>query len=201
MKIWYIHGAHSTHNSFNFIKTYLTDYDEELIDYETEVPLSTTIKNLATRLEQESDRVLIVAHSLGGIIAVALAQQLPYKVAAVVTLSTPFGGSGSATKALFMKPFDPFLMNASSMNPLLYTIRSTEVDPPIWSFITTKGGNSLINEDSDGVVTVASQMALRQGTTIEVPLNHFEVLISQRTADKIKSIARYVENTFEGVMT
>lgn len=192
-KIWYIHGANASPRSFSYIKQWLTKHDAVDIRYITDDPLICTLQDLEKRIKCESEMVHIVSHSLGGIIGVALAQRVPEKVFSVTTLATPFAGSSDATKALFIKPFDPFLMNASSLNPSIYQIKQTEIDVPLFKVITTGGGNTLMSEDNDGVVTVSSQRAYKNGEEKMVPLNHFEVLLSDDVARTISAFIAQVE--------
>lgn len=188
-KVWYIHGANATPTSFTFIKMQLkaagVKHDIVNVQYITEEPLAHTLQDLEKWLTDEPEPVHIISHSLGGILAVALSQRCPDKVLSVTTMSTPFAGSDGATKALFIKPLDPFLLNASSLNRTINKTKLGETNVPLLKIITTSGCSSLMSEPNDGVVTVASQCAYPHGTTVSVELNHFEVLLSHDVVDHV----------------
>lgn len=188
-KVWYIHGANATPTSFTFIKMQLkaagVKHDIVNVQYITEEPLAHTLQDLEKWLTGEPEPVHIISHSLGGILAVALSQRCPDKVLSVTTMSTPFAGSDGATKALFIKPLDPFLLNASSLNRTINKTKLGETNVPLLKIITTSGCSSLMSEPNDGVVTVASQCAYPHGTTVSVELNHFEVLLSHDVVDHV----------------
>ena len=95
MNLVYIHGNHATADSFNFIRSKLRGHNDILLEYDSSHGFYT---NHATMLEQLRglDDVFFVAHSLGGIHALHLADELGSRVMGGVTMSTPYGGSEAA---------------------------------------------------------------------------------------------------------
>lgn len=182
--IWYIHGANASPVSFNYIKSQLYDHKAVDLIYSARDPIEDTI---AIASDQLKNPVHIIAHSLGGVIAVALSQIKPHLVRSVVTLGTPYGGSEIATRASVLMPFDPFIKNISTFNPTLLYVRSKGAVVPTLTIITNNGINSFESAPNDGVVTVSSQMALENPTIqVQMSLNHFESLINPNTVDLIK---------------
>lgn len=181
--IWYIHGANASPTSFNYIKSQLPDHDAVDITYSAYDSIGSTIAQLVKKLKQP---VHIIAHSLGGVIGVALSQMKPQLVQSVTTMGTPFGGSEIATRAAVLMPFDPFINNITTFNPVLLAVRQRGAVVPTMTIVTTKGGNTFESAPNDGVVTVASQLALEKPTVvIQVPLNHFESLLAPSTIQAI----------------
>lgn len=182
-RILYIHGANATPQSFNYIKTQLPRHDVVDVTYSAHDPLEDLIDHAAVSFAEPTH---IVAHSLGGIIAVALSQRFTSKVLSVSTLATPFGGSEAATRASILLPFDTFLKNIHVMNPTLREIIHTGPAVPTMNVITTAGSNAFETRPNDGVVTIDSQVAFTGNIQYKVNLNHFEVLLSPATVKLIE---------------
>lgn len=184
--IWYIHGANASPTSFNYIKSQLPEHQSVDISYSATEPIGETIAKIAKQLDRP---VHIIAHSLGGVIAVVLSQLKPHFVKSIVTMGTPFGGSEIATRAAVLVPFDPFISNITTFNPILLACRMRGAVVPTMTIVTTKGGNAFETAPNDGVVTVSSQLALANATVVvQVPLNHFESLLCPST---IKTITTF----------
>jgi triacylglycerol esterase/lipase EstA (alpha/beta hydrolase family) len=182
-RILYIHGANATAKSFNHIKSRLPHHIASDFEYSAHVPLEDVINQAADHLDEPTH---IVAHSLGGIIAVALSQRYKDKVHTVTTMSTPFGGSEAATRASVFLPFDTFLQNVNIRNPTLNEIIHTGRTVSTMNIVTTAGHNSFELQPNDGVVTIDSQKAFACSMRCFLDVNHFEVLLSQRTVDLIE---------------
>lgn len=179
--IIYIHGAHATPTSFNYIKHRLPHHTHTDVVYDANEPLDESIDRALLYVDRPSH---IVAHSLGGVIGVALSHAYPELVKSVTTMSTPFGGSEVASQVAMFLPFNTFLKNIHVFSPTLQSITRTRQTVPLMSFVTTAGGNSLQPKPNDGVVTVDSQLAYGSHH-IMVDLNHFEVLLCPSVATQI----------------
>jgi predicted alpha/beta hydrolase family esterase len=194
---WYIHGANASSTSFNRIDEKLHE-DTRLaaasvvkVSYNCHEPLEDIVNQLAHKLPK-NEEVYLIGHSLGGVLAVATAQQafeddLPVKIGGVITLASPMGGSESADVLQWIFPAYHLFKNISTRSRLIQGVQSHSVPVPVLSFITTSGNNPLIHEANDGVVTIASQRALPGAHRIEMPFNHFEVLLSDDVVDHIKN--------------
>lgn len=174
-RILYIHGANATPGSFNYIRSKLPQHRECAITYDAGDPLETLIDMAGSMIVEPCH---IVAHSLGGVIAVAVSQRNPDKVLSVTTLATPFGGSEAATRASVLLPFNTFLKNIHTHNPTLREIINVGPVVPTTTIIATAGSNMFESRPNDGVVTLDSQRAFEGTRQHEVSLNHFEVLLS-----------------------
>lgn len=183
LPIVYIHGAFSTGMSFQRIKENLPRHKLEIVEYSVDEPLVNVIDKVDAIIKKMGP-VAIVAHSLGGIIAVSVASGND-NVKSIVTLSTPFLGSKAAATIIWFNPHELY----RSMDPnsrVIRNIHSSKLNCRIRSIITTSGDNPMIPEPNDGVVTRSSQMALSSCEQILLPLNHFEVLLSDDTINLIK---------------
>lgn len=185
-KIVYIHGANATGESFNFIRQNIRRSDL-VLEYNSAHGFVDNLKDMQNALRDEPS-VFFVAHSLGGIYAMHLAHHNPKRVTGAVTISTPYGGSEVAKLVRWFLPFSRLMRD---IGPDDYPMRHTNqiTLPCAWTnIVTISGACPFITEPNDGVVTHksmrhhADKMAL-----IDIPLNHYEILLSKRTVNIIKS--------------
>ena len=85
MNLVYIHGANATSESFNYIKSKLGNGID--VNYDSRNGFENNLADMQVQLKGHSDLVFI-AHSLGGIYSLHLANALPDAVKGAVTLST-----------------------------------------------------------------------------------------------------------------
>lgn len=191
-KIVYIHGARATSKSFEYLKFQLSTHQDILIDYDTEKPLKEFVHELNSELSHTlgESKFTIIGHSLGGIIAVHLAN-LNKNVEKIVTLSTPFGGS---KQAAILKWFCPGYALFNDMAPKSHYMKEfgkIKLDIPVMSFVTTGGGVPIFYEPNDGVVTIASQKSIKFPKYIDSSCGHFEILLDK---DVSKQINQFIFN-------
>lgn len=182
MSVWYLHGANATSRSFAWLKRELPSHDAINIDYSSEIPMSVVLDEIEGRLREDED-ASIIGHSLGGVLAVALAQRCP-QVQRVVTISAPFGGSHIASVMRWLSP-NSFMNDIYPQSRLLTGIRTKALTVPVFSIVTTGGRSPLIPEPNDGVVAVSSQRALNGPQYVVRDVNHFECLLDPETANLI----------------
>lgn len=203
-----IHGAWSTSTGFNYIKEHLeankwvsgvttVNYDAR---YST---MNEIIANVEGILDSLDTPTVIVGHSLGGVIALAVANHP--RVVGVLTLAAPTGGI--EINKWFRRMFDFF---AATRSPILADICS-DSDFMTWLYVelentyirrspsvkltmllATQGYNPSIMEPSDGVLTIRCQEDKIPiwAETIRVPVNHSEILqspVSLQALEKLLS--------------
>lgn len=186
--ILYIHGAYASPTTFSHMVERLPDHKTEFASYDC---LRTSVEGVVRTLKAVAGASFggqpysIVAHSLGGVVSLRLlASGEP--VERIFTMSTPFGGSKSATMLNMAFCFTPVF---ADINPFGSTIRSVhqgELTVPVRSVVTTGGNSPLMHEANDGVVTVASQTCLEGPQYHHVDFNHFEVLLADPVIDLAK---------------
>jgi len=181
MKIVFIHGANSTSKSFNYIRSQLPEHTAIMVEYSTEMPLAFNIDEIRKSLPD--DDFHIIAHSLGGIIAITLANILP-NVKKVITMSSPFGGSGTADLLKWVFPQNQMFKDINSSSSIITRLVKPTAD--VLSIVSTSGGIPIIPTKNDGVVSVSSQKAIPNLNYIEVDTNHFEILLDNHVIDLIK---------------
>lgn len=197
ISIWYIHGANASPISFSRLDEHLRS-DPRFegasvvrVSYNCQESTSDIAQQLAEKLPTDQ-LVYLIGHSLGGVLAVAAAQRAVKlgkmaNIGGVVTLSAPLSGSESADVLQWLFPSYHLFRNISTKNRLVQEIQSEGAVVPTLCLITTSGNNPLIHEANDGVVTVNSQRALKGAEKIELPFNHFEILLGDETVDYIRT--------------
>jgi predicted alpha/beta hydrolase family esterase len=185
--IVYIHGASATAESFTHIRQYVRDYFDEpdiMLEYKSQDGFDHNLKNMKGQLD-EADRLFFVSHSLGGIYSLYLANYYKETTHGGVSLATPYGGSKEADFARYFLPFNRLMKDVGTMSEPIVESKDLPA-PPNWTqVVTTVGQSPWIAEPNDGVVTIKSMRARKDFELIEIPLNHYEVVLSDRVVSII----------------
>lgn len=186
MKNVYIHGASATHESFNYIRKQLGRDSDIVIDYDSRNGFEKNLNNMKNLLDDE-EKIFFIAHSLGGIYALHLADYFPNKVLGAVTLSTPYGGAEIADVAKYFLPYSRLLKDIGPTSWAMKHSRTVKI-PQRWAnIVTVKGNAPWVPGRNDGVVTVASQQYREDiMELIEVETNHYEVVLNDQVIELIK---------------
>ena len=175
MNLVYIHGANATSESFNYIKSKLgTGLD---INYDSRNGFENNLKDMQSTLHAYKD-IVFVAHSLGGIYSLHLANTMPMSVKGAVTLSTPYGGAEVADYAQYFLPFSRLMRDIGPSSWVMKQASRIKIQHPWTNIVTVKGQSPFIVEPNDGVVTIASQRHHEDMELVEVDCNHYEVVLS-----------------------
>ena len=183
MTLVYIHGASATSDSFNYIRSKLgTGID---INYDSRNGFENNLKDIQSQLKGVDD-IAFVAHSLGGIYSLHLANAIPDQVKGAVTLSTPYGGAEVAEFAKYFLPFSRLMRDIGPSSWVMRQADKIKIQHPWTNIVTVKGQSPFIVEPNDGVVTIASQKHHDDMELVEVDYNHYEVVLSDDVAKLIK---------------
>lgn len=185
--IVYIHGASATAESFTHIRQYVRDYFEEpdiMLEYKSSDGFDHNLAEMKGKLD-DAERLFFISHSLGGIYALYLANHYKDITHGGVSLATPYSGSEQADFARYVLPFNQLMKDVGTMSqPIRDAIELPA--PPNWTqVVTTVGQSPWIHEANDGVVTVKSMKSREDFELIEMPLNHYEVVISDSVVEVI----------------
>ena len=175
MKIVYIHGANATSESFNYIRNKLGSGID--VNYDSRNGFENNLKDMQAALDGQTDLVF-VAHSLGGIYSLHLANSMPNAVKGAITLSTPYGGAAVADYAKFFLPFSRLMRDIGPSSWAMKQADKIKIQHPWTNIVTVKGQSPFMHEPNDGVVTIASQRHHADMELIEVDFNHYEVVLS-----------------------
>ena len=175
MKIVYIHGANATSESFNYIRNKLGSGID--INYDSRNGFENNLKDMQATLDGQTDLVF-VAHSLGGIYSLHLANAMPEAVKGAITLSTPYGGAAVADYAKYFLPFSRLMRDIGPSSWAMKQADKIKIQHPWTNVVTVNGQSPFMHEPNDGVVTIASQRHHADMELIEVDFNHYEVVLS-----------------------
>jgi pimeloyl-ACP methyl ester carboxylesterase len=183
MNLVYIHGANATSESFNYIKSKLgTGLD---INYDSRNGFENNLKDMQLILQDYKD-IVFVAHSLGGIYSLHLANAMPDAVKGAVTLSTPYGGAEVADYAQYFLPFSRLMRDIGPSSWVMKQASKIKIQHPWTNIVTVKGQSAFMHEPNDGVVTIASQRHHVDMELVEVDYNHYEVVLSDMVVELIQ---------------
>lgn len=181
MQILYVHGAGASEQSFHWLQEQLP-MPSRFFSYPVDDPITWSLRRLEKRINI-GNPIILLGHSLGGVLAAACAN-LP-NVQKLITINAPFGGvQFAALLKLFTS--DGLIRDLHYNSPLLTMVRSLTIGKPHLAIVGTNG-LPFFAESNDGAITVVSQTAIPNVTYKLLPLNHFEVLLSSKVADLIKT--------------
>lgn len=189
----YIHGASATSESFNFIRTKIGAGID--VNYDSRNGFENNLKDIQQQLEGV-ENIFFIAHSLGGVYSLHLANAIPNQVLGAISLSTPYGGAEVAEFAKYFLPFSRLMRDIGPSSWAMKQANKIKIQHPWTNVVTVKGQSPFIMEPNDGVVTIASQKHHIDMELIEVDYNHYEVVLSEQVVKIIKQrIKNIVKNT------
>jgi pimeloyl-ACP methyl ester carboxylesterase len=183
MTLVYIHGASATSESFNYIRSKLGNGID--IEYDSRNGFENNLTLMKMQLEDVND-IAFIAHSLGGIYSLHLANAMPTQVLGAVTLSTPYGGAEVADFAKYFLPFSRLMRDIGPSSWAMKQADKIKIQHPWTNVVTVKGQSPFMVEPNDGVVTIASMKHHADMELVEVDYNHYEVVLSDKIIDIIK---------------
>ena len=182
----YIHGASATAESFNYIRDHIKEKDIA-IEYDSANGFENNLKEMELVIQKYKD-VIFICHSLGGIYALHLSNSFPERIRGAITLSTPYGGAEVADYAKYFLPFSRLMRDIGPGSWPMKTANHIKVQHPWLNVVSTSGKSPWMNVPNDGVVTISS-MKKRSADMdiIEIDVNHYEIVISNKVVDIIKN--------------
>ena len=183
MTLVYIHGASATSESFNYIKSKIGDGIS--INYDSRNGFENNLNEMKEQLSKVKD-AFFIAHSLGGIYSLHLANVMPKQVLGAVTLSTPYGGAEVAEFAKFFLPFSRLMRDIGPSSWAMRQADKIKIQHPWTNVVTVKGQSPFMAEANDGVVTISSMKHHDDMELVEVDYNHYEVVLSDKIVDIIQ---------------
>ena len=182
MQLVYIHGASATSESFNYIKSKIGD--GIAVNYDSRNGFENNLADIKEQIGKTKD-VFFIAHSLGGIYSLHLANAIPNQVLGAVTLSTPYGGAEVAEFAKYFLPFSRLMRDIGPSSWVMRQADKIKIQHPWTNIVTVRGQSPFMVEPNDGVVTIASMKHHADMELVEVDYNHYEVVLSDQIIDII----------------
>ena len=183
MTLVYIHGASATSESFNYIRSKLGAGID--INYDSRNGFENNLNEMLAQLADVKD-IAFIAHSLGGVYSLHLANAIPEQVVGAVTLSTPYGGAEVAEVVKFFLPFSRLMRDIGPSSWAMKQADKIKIQHPWTNIVTVKGQSPFMAEHNDGVVTISSMRHHEDMELIEVDYNHYEVVLAEPVVKIIK---------------
>jgi pimeloyl-ACP methyl ester carboxylesterase len=183
MQLVYIHGASATSESFNYIRNKLGD--GIAVNYDSRNGFENNLKAIRQQIG-DAKNLFFIAHSLGGIYALHLANAIPDQVLGAVTLSTPYGGAEVADFAKFFLPFSRLMRDIGPSSWAMRQADRIKIQHPWCNVVTVRGQSPFMAEANDGVVTISSMRHHADMELVEVDYNHYEVVLSDQIVEIIQ---------------
>ena len=184
MTFVYIHGASATSESFNYIRGKIKGNDV-VVNYDSRNGFENNLADMKQQLAGLDD-IFFIAHSLGGVYSLHLANAIPEKVKGAVTLSTPYGGAEVAEVVKFFLPFSRLMRDIGPSSWAMKQADKIKIQHPWTNIVTLKGQSPFMHEHNDGVVTIASMKHHTDMELVEVDYNHYEVVLADSVVDIIR---------------
>jgi len=179
----YIHGASATSESFNYIRSKLGKGID--INYDSRNGFENNLNEMQAQLLGVNN-IAFIAHSLGGVYSLHLANAIPDQVLGAVTLSTPYGGAEVAEMVKFFLPFSRLMRDIGPSSWAMKQADKIKIQHPWTNIVTVQGQSPFMHKPNDGVVTIASQRHHEDMELIEVDYNHYEVVLAESVVKIIK---------------
>ena len=183
--IAYIQGLNSSSTSFSYIISCLPEHNAHRINYNSNQNLEASIAEVMSKLPA-TEKLTLVAHSLGGVIATLVAGKIPEQIERIIIISAPIKGSRAAITMRWIPGCSRVLHDIIPTAPHILHCRSLKLDMPALSIISTGGNLQPSPVPNDGVVTISSQRGLSFGKQVEINATHFEVLLNDKTVKTIQ---------------
>jgi pimeloyl-ACP methyl ester carboxylesterase len=191
MTLVYIHGASATSESFNYIREHIGGKDV-VINYDSRNGFENNLAAIKEQIGTTKD-VFFIAHSLGGIYALHLANAVPKQILGAVTLSTPYGGAECADVVKYFLPFSRLMRDIGPSSWAMKQADKIKIQHPWTNVVTVKGQSPFMHEPNDGVVSIASQKHHKDMELLEVDYNHYEVVLNETVIDIIKERVKRIK--------
>ena len=184
MDIVAIHGAWSTSNSFNYLRSQVGG-NWKTLDYDH---LGENINGIVDRFRNEITAPCVLAgHSLGGIVALALHDHP--QVQGIVTIASPLGGLRLNLVQKIMS-LSRMISEIATDSTCMRDLHNQQYIKPVLHLVSTQGFNPFMYEPNDGVIPRSSQTRWTCGETINIATNHYEIVQHDQTVAAIMNFCQ-----------
>lgn len=193
---FFIHGAWASPASFNYLIDKLKPkYDTAVFGYDCQKQsmeeIVSAAKNHLWMATRPLDKVIVVGHSLGGLVAMALEKE--ERVSEVVTIASPLSGVPmNRMLEWFLSHKAPIIRNITTHSLFLADLQNQKYTKPINIIMATAGFNPAMSEPNDGVLPITSQDSWVPHTAVltYVHASHFDVLQHDDTLTELCKIGK-----------
>jgi len=193
----YIHGANADSDNFNYYKLKLPEHKSIAPNYDMSEDPFDLVMAFKNRKDKEfgDEKVILVGHSFGGILASWYAGVLPEHVSHLVTIATPWEGTPVARIfGYFWRNSDVF-KNTMPGATVLAMLQEKKFNGPHTNIICTRGANPVAGiggKANDGMISCDSQSKTPAGfkntQTHHIEAGHSGVLLNNNVTELLHKI-------------
>ncbi len=202
--VLFIHGAGGTPLDWEYISRNLdnTKYQKIVVSYPSGIKLSYTVQIMEEKIQKliskyNMDNLVIIAHSMGGLVAKSLIKELNTNKKIVnlfITLSTPWNGHLGASNTKELPYYIPSWDDMKKNSKFIKSLKDTAILKNVkhYLFFGYKGKTTIYGRDNDGTISLESQLSdYAQDAALRIfgfNDNHTSILSSRKVAKKINII-------------
>ena len=193
----YIHGANADSDNFNYYKLKLPEHKSIAPNYDMSEDPFDLVMAFKNRKDKEfgDEKVILVGHSFGGIIASWYASVFQEHVSHLVTIATPWEGTPVARIfGYFWRNSDVF-KNTMPGATVLAMLQEKKYNGPHTNIICTRGANPVAGiggKANDGMISCDSQSKTPAGfkntQTHHIEAGHSGVLLNNNVTEMLHKI-------------
>lgn len=202
--VLFVHGAGGTPLDW---KTIIDNLDKKIfyplvVSYPSGIKLSHTVEILSDKVQQimtkfNMNNIIIIAHSMGGLVSKSLIKKLNKTDKVVnlfITLSTPWNGHDGASNTEKLPYYIPSWNDMKKNSRFLLSLKNDAIfkDVEHYLFFGYKGKMTLYGRDNDGTISLESQLSEyaqnSASSIIGFNENHASILISKKVSKRINII-------------
>jgi len=193
----YIHGANADSDNFNYYKLKLPEHKSIAPNYDMSEDPFDLVMAFKNRKDKEfgDEKVILVGHSFGGIIASWYASVFQEHVSHLVTIATPWEGTPVARIfGYFWRNSDVF-KNTMPGATVLAMLQEKKYNGPHTNIICTRGANPVAGiggKANDGMISCDSQSKTPAGfkntQTHHIEAGHSGVLLNNTVTEMLHKI-------------
>jgi pimeloyl-ACP methyl ester carboxylesterase len=193
-----IHGLWMTGIEASVLRGRLADYGFAVEQYHyrsVTADVESVVRELHARILAVPGPAHLVGHSLGGLVALRLAERLPdLELGNVVLLGSPVNGS-QAARALASWPMGQWMLGSLPYQELLEGGRRWTRGTPLGVIAGTHSVGlgrfvGRLREPNDGTVAVAETRLDGATEHLELPVSHMGMLLSEDVASLVANFLR-----------
>jgi len=193
----YIHGANADSDNFNYYKLKLPEHKSIAPNYDMSEDPFDLVMAFKNRKDKEfgDEKIILVGHSFGGIIASWYASVFQEHVSHLVTIATPWEGTPVARIfGYFWRNSDVF-KNTMPGATVLAMLQEKKYNGPHTNIICTRGANPVAGiggKANDGMISCDSQSKTPAGfkntQTHHIEAGHSGVLLNNTVTEMLHKI-------------
>jgi|TARA_R110002153_G_scaffold194803_2_gene348206 pimeloyl-ACP methyl ester carboxylesterase len=195
--IIYLHGANASPDNFNYYTLKLPEHNYISPEYNMEEDPYDLVELIRLRKQREfgKQKVILVGHSFGGLLASWYASVYPRSVEHLVTIATPWEGTPVARVLSMIFRNKKVFENTKPGAEVLSLLQEKTFNGVHTNIVCTSGSNPLAGlggKANDGMISVDSQLStpakFKNSQNFTIEAGHSGVLLNNTVTDMLQKI-------------